>query len=144
MAKLVFPQALGNAAAMYFLTPCGLVIPRIWSKQICIYIKGNVLLKYSGDQSSHQLTRILHAKFRYVVFCNYKNKNAPDYKQNEFEYRYSSNLDNLPACALPASPLSGPEYSRGGEQSTFYPAENFHHNHFQMMQSHSCQVCEQP
>lgn len=29
MAKLVFPHADGNAAAMYFLTPAGLVIPRI-------------------------------------------------------------------------------------------------------------------
>lgn len=30
MARFVFPQALGNAAAMYFLSPAGLVMPRIW------------------------------------------------------------------------------------------------------------------
>lgn len=30
MAKLVFPQALGKAAATYRFTPWGLVMPRIW------------------------------------------------------------------------------------------------------------------
>lgn len=30
MARLVFPQALGKAAAMYFFCPAGLVMPRIW------------------------------------------------------------------------------------------------------------------
>ena len=29
MAKSVFPQALGNAAAMYLFLPAGFVIPRI-------------------------------------------------------------------------------------------------------------------
>lgn len=29
MARFVFPQALGNAAAMYFFSPAGLVMPRI-------------------------------------------------------------------------------------------------------------------
>lgn len=29
MAKLVFPQALGKAAARYFFLPSGLVMPRI-------------------------------------------------------------------------------------------------------------------
>ena len=29
MARFVFPQALGKAAAMYFFSPCGLVIPKI-------------------------------------------------------------------------------------------------------------------
>lgn len=29
MARFVFPQALGKAAAMYFFSPAGLVMPRI-------------------------------------------------------------------------------------------------------------------
>lgn len=33
MARLVLPQALGKAAAMYRFTPWGLVIPRIWREK---------------------------------------------------------------------------------------------------------------
>lgn len=33
MARLVFPQALGKAAAKYFFRPSGLVTPRIWRRQ---------------------------------------------------------------------------------------------------------------
>lgn len=32
MARFVFPQALGKAATMYFFSPAGLVIPRIYDR----------------------------------------------------------------------------------------------------------------
>lgn len=44
MARLVFPQALGNAAAKYFFCPAGLVMPRIYRKRIIFMFNGAVNL----------------------------------------------------------------------------------------------------
>lgn len=46
MARLVFPQALGNAAAKYFFCPAGLVMPRIYRKRIIFVFNRAVNLHF--------------------------------------------------------------------------------------------------
>lgn len=114
IARLVFPHALGKAAAMYFFSPAGLVTPRI-CENLGPKQTRNVYVELQTDIWSSSL--ILNPSYFLFHF--------------------------LPAYVLQATPLLWQDAKQCGEQSISSPAGNSLRSHYRKTQFVYGRVCEQ-
>lgn len=113
IAKLVFPHALGKAAAIYFFSPAGLVMPRI-----CEKIQGRQTLLIGNHRQTFG--------------------QVPSFEIHRF---FSFNF--VPAYVLQATPLLWQDVKQCGEQSTSSPAGSFLHSRYRTTQFAFGLGCEQ-
>ena len=119
MARLVLPQALGKAAAMYLFLPSGLVRPRIWNENnTTITIHTAVMFKFCCQHTVHVCAQLLAPS---LCSCSHPGLPCPDSAAEKNHGINPTRPTHQHVLGQPALPLG----QRGGnpEGKTLFPQQ---------------------